>query len=212
MNYTGSYLSEQQQASGGFGSWGTLNSESCAQVICALTACGVNPNTDKRFVKNGKSVIDGLMSFYDEKAGGFRHVNTASGGYEPVVNQMATEQAYYALAFFYKSVPDKAALTKAAKVGNGKLKVTWKKAEINTDYVTKQSGKTAVVSGYQIVCATDKKFTKNVKKVTVSASALSKTVTGLKQGKTYYVKVRAYKTVNGKKLYGLYSSVRKQKV
>ena len=78
--------------------------------------------------------------------------------------------------------------------------------------MTKQSGKTATVSGYQIVCATDKKFTKNVKKVTVSASALSKTVTGLKQGKTYYVKVRAYKTVNGKKIYGQYSSVRKQKV
>ena len=207
-----SYLSKQQQAEGGFGSWGTVNSESCAQVICALTACGVNPNTDKRFVKNGRSVIDGLMSFYDEKAGGFRHVNTASGGYEPVVNQMATEQAYYALAFFYKSVPDKAALTKAAKAGSGKLKVFWKQAEINTDYVTKQSGKTATVSGYQIVCATDKKFSKNVVKTTVSGESLSKTVTGLKKGKTYYVKVRAYKTVNGKKLYGLYSSVRKQKV
>ena len=207
-----SYLSEQQQASGGFGSWGTLNSESCAQVICALTACGVNPNTDKRFVKNGKSVLDGLMSFYDEKVGGFRHVNTASGGYEPVVNQMATEQAYYALAFFYKSVPDKAALTKVAKAGSGKLKVTWKKAAINTDYVTKQSGKTAEVSGYQIVCATDKKFTKNVVKTTVSGKSLSKTITGLKKGKTYYVKLRAYKTVNGKKIYGLYSSVRTQKV
>ena len=206
------YLSKQQKADGGFGSRGTVNSESCTQVICALTACGVNPNADKRFVKNGKSVIDGLMSFYDEKAGGFRHVNTASGGYEPVVNQMATEQAYYALAFFYKSVPDKTALYKAAKAGNGKLKVTWKKAAINTDYVTKQSGKTAEVSGYQIVCATDKKFTKNVVKTTVSGKSLTKTVTGLKKGKTYYVKVRAYKTVNGKKLYGLYSSVRKQKV
>ena len=204
-------LSKQQQADGGFGSWGTVNSESCAQVICALTACGVNPNTDKRFVKNGKSVLDGLMNFYDEKVGGFRHVNTASGGYEPVVNQMATEQAYYALAFFYKSVPDKTALTKVAKAGSGKLKVSWKQAELNTDYVTKQSGKTSAASGYQIVCATDKKFTKNVVKTTASGKSLTKTVTGLKKGKTYYVKVRAYKTVNGKKLYGLYSSVRKQK-
>lgn len=206
------YLSKQQKADGGFGSRGTVNSESCTQVICALTACGVNPNADKRFVKNGKSVIDGLMSFYDEKVGGFRHVNTASGGYEAVVNQMATEQAYYALAFFYKMVPGQTALTKAAKVGSGKLKVTWKKAAINTDYVTKQSGKTAAVSGYQIVCATDKKFSKNVVKTTVSGKSLSKTVTSLKKGKTYYVKVRAYKTVNGKKLYGLYSSVKSQKV
>ena len=206
------YLSEQQNETGGFTFWGTDNSESCAQAICGLLACGVNPNTDKRFVKNGKSIVDALLTFHDEKTGGFRHVNKASGGFQPVVDQMATEQAYYALAFFYKSVPDKAALTKAAKAGGGKLKVTWKKAAINTDYVTKQSGKTAAVSGYQIVCATDKKFSKNVVKTTVNGESLSKTVTGLKKGKTYYVKLRAYKTVNGKKIYGQYSSVKTQKV
>ena len=74
--------------------------------------------------------------------------------------------------------------------------------------MTKQSGKTATVSGYQIVCATDKKFSKNVVKTTVSGKSLSKTVTGLKKGKTYYVKLRAYKTVNGTKIYGQYSSVK----
>ena len=90
--------------------------------------------------------------------------------------------------------------------------MTWKKAAINTDYVTKLSGKTSTVSGYQIVCATDEKFTENVVKTTVSGKKLSKTVTGLKKGKTYYVKVRVYKTVNGKKIYGQYSSVKTQKV
>lgn len=204
------FLSEKQQGDGGYASWGTSNSESCAQVICGLLACGVNPNTDARFIKNGKSVIDGLMLFYDEQVGGFRHVNTASGGYKPVVNQMATEQAYYALAFYFKDVPTKAALSKAAKAGSGKIKLSWKKAAVNTDYVTKKSGKTAEVSGYQIVCATDKKFSKNVKRVTVSGSkTLTKTVTNLKKGKTYYVKVRAYKTVNGKKLYSAYSAVKR---
>ena len=78
--------------------------------------------------------------------------------------------------------------------------------------MTKLSGKRAEVSGYQIVCATDEKFTENVVKTTVSGKSLSKTVTGLKKGKTYYVKVRAYKTVNGKKIYGQYSSVKTQKV
>ncbi len=206
------FLSEKQQADGSYASWGTSNSESCAQVICGLLACGVNPNTDKRFIKNGKSVIDGLMLFYDEQVGGFRHVNTASGGYTPVVNQMATEQAYYALAFYFKDVPTQTSLTKAAKAGSGKVKVGWKKSTVNTDYVTKKSGKTAAVSGYQIVLATDKKFSKNVKKVTVSGTkTLTKTVTGLKKGKTYYVKVRAYKTVNGKKLYGAYSAAKSVK-
>ena len=158
---------------------------------------------DKKFTEYSRVIV--AMSAVGMDA-------TNVSGYEPVVNQMATDQVYYALAFFYKSVPDKTALSKAAKAGNGKLKVTWKKAVINTDYVTKQSGKTAEVSGYQIVCATDKKFTKSVVKTTVSGKSLTKTVTGLKKGKTYYVKVRAYKTVNGKKLYGLYSSVKSQKV
>ena len=173
----------------------------------ALTACGINPYTDTRFIKNGNTVVDALMSFYDEKVGGFRHVNeSTSDGYDATVNQMSTEQAYYALAQLYKTVPTKATLSKAAKAGSGKIKLSWKKSAVNTDYVTKKSGKTAEVSGYQIVLATDKKFSKNVEKVTVkSAKTLSKTVTGLKKGKTYYVKVRAYKLVNGKKLYGAYS-------
>ena len=76
-----SYLSEQQNETGGFTFWGTDNSESCAQAICGLLACGVNPNTDKRFVKNGKSIVDALLTFHDEKTGGFRHVNKASGGF-----------------------------------------------------------------------------------------------------------------------------------
>lgn len=205
INKAISFLSEAQKSDGGFTSWGTANAESCAQAICGLVACGVNPNSDKRFIKNGNSIIDGLMSFYDEEVGGFRHVNTASGGYQPVVNQMATEQAYYALAFFYKAVPTKTAISKVTKPASGKLKITWKKADINKAYLEQKNGKGGV-SGYQIVLATDKSFTKNVKKVTVSGGkAVSKTVTGLKSGKTYYVKVRAYKTVNGTKLYGLYS-------
>ncbi len=211
------YLSDAQQDDGGFQSWGTSNSESCSQAICGLLACGVNPNTDSRFIKNGNSVLDALMSFYTEETDkntgeticGFRHVNKASDGYEPTYNQMATEQAYYALAFFYKSVPAQTSLSKAVKSASGKIKLTWKKAAIATDYVTIKSGKTASASGYQIICATDKNFKKNVKKVTVSSSsATSKTITGLKKGKTYYVKVRAYKTVNGKKIYGLYSTVK----
>ena len=64
-----------------------------------------------------------------------------------------------------------------------------------------------------MVLATNSGFTKNVKKVVVSGrSSVSKKVTGLTKGKTYYVKVRAYKTVNGVKVYGAYSSVKKVKL
>ena len=195
-------LSEMQNSDGTFSTWGSRTAESSAQVICGLTAVGINPNTDSRFKKNGKSVIDGLFSFYDEKTGGFRHVNKASAGYEPVVDQMATEQAYYALAAYRNTVPDKAVISKAVKSGKTSVKVSWKKAASSSS-----------CSGYQVVLATNSGFTKNVKKVTVSGkSTVSKKVTGLTKGKTYYAKVRAYKTVNGVKVYGAYSSVKKVKL
>ena len=88
-------LSALQRNDGGFGSWGTVNSESCAQVIVALTALGIDPTTDSRFIKNGLTVLDALAGFY-VNGGGFRHT---AGGER---NGMATEQGYYALAAYYR--------------------------------------------------------------------------------------------------------------
>ena len=88
-------LSALQRNDGGFGSWGTVNSESCAQVIVALTALGIDPTADSRFVKNGNTVLDALAGFY-VTGGGFKH--TADGER----NGMATEQGYYALAAYFR--------------------------------------------------------------------------------------------------------------
>lgn len=88
-------LSALQSSDGGFDSWGTVNSESCAQVIVALTALGIDPTADSRFVKNGHTVLDALAGFY-VTGGGFRHT---AGGER---NDMATEQGYYALAAYYR--------------------------------------------------------------------------------------------------------------
>ena len=71
---------------------------------------------------------------------------------------------------------------------------------------------TSRITGYQIQYSTSKKFT-SPKSTTVSGySKTSKKITGLKSKKTYYVRVRTYKTVNGKKIYGSYSSVKSVKV
>ena len=90
-------LSALQRNDGGFGSWGTVNSEACDQVIVALTALGIDPIADSRFVKNGNTVLDALAGFY-VTGGGFRH--TAGGD----LDGMATEQGYYALAAYYRFV------------------------------------------------------------------------------------------------------------
>lgn len=89
------YLSERQLESGGFDSYGTINSESCSQVIVALTALNIDPLTDNRFVKNEKTVLDALCSFSVE--GGFCHQLKM-----PEADTMATEQAYYALTAYFR--------------------------------------------------------------------------------------------------------------
>lgn len=75
-----------------------------------------------------------------------------------------------------------------------------KKGQITVTY---QKDKT--VSGYEIVYATNKKFSKNKKIKIVSKATTSKvTLNGLKAGQIYYVKVRPYVSINGKKIYGAY--------
>lgn len=86
-------LSDMQLSTGEYMSGSVATAESCAQVIDALTALGIDPATDSRFIKNGVSVLDALMSFAVD-GGGFRH--TQDGDYD----QMATEQGYCALTAY----------------------------------------------------------------------------------------------------------------
>ena len=87
-------LTKMQNSSGEFSSFGTVNSESTSQVIVALCSLGINPDTDKRFIKNGKSPVDILLSYY--VGNGFSH--TKGSNY----NQMATEQGFYSLVAYYR--------------------------------------------------------------------------------------------------------------
>ena len=65
------------------------------------------------------------------------------------------------------------------------------------------------VDGYEVQVATDKKFKKNKKSVKVNKKkAKKKTVKNLKKNKKYFVRVRSYKIVNGKKVYGKWSKVK----
>ena len=101
-------LSEMQNDDGGFSTFGgsggkVATSESTSQVIVALTALGINPDTDERFVKNGHSAIDALLKYY-VKGGGFKHVLDGQ------LDGMATEQAYYALTAYYRFLSDKTGL------------------------------------------------------------------------------------------------------
>ena len=79
--------------------------------------------------------------------------------------------------------------------GKCKVKATWKKL--------------TNISGYQIQYAPNKKF-KKAKRKTVKSTSV--TIKKLKKKKTYFVRVRAYKLVDGKKVYGKWSVVKKVKI
>ena len=73
------------------------------------------------------------------------------------------------------------------------------------------SKKTKEVSGYEIQYSTSKKF-KSAKKITVKkAKATSATIKKLKSKKTYYVRVRTYKKVSGKKYYSSWCAYKSKK-
>lgn len=71
--------------------------------------------------------------------------------------------------------------------------------------------KVAAAKGYEIVYSTDKKFRKG--KRAVLTSSVNTTLSQLSKGRKYYIKVRAYKIDStGRKVYGLYSSVKQVRV
>ncbi len=70
--------------------------------------------------------------------------------------------------------------------------------------------KVATADGYQIIVATNKKFTKNKKsKIIYGKTKLKYALTGLKKRKTYYIKARAVKIVGVKKYYSKYTKTYK---
>lgn len=89
--------------------------------------------------------------------------------------------------------PKKAVVKKVKAPGKKKIKITVKKSSEQ-------------VSGYEVILSTKKNF-KNAKKITTKKNVV--TVKKLKAGKKYFVKVRAFKKVGNKKIYGNYSTVKK---
>lgn len=200
------WLSDNQNSDGTYSSWGTVNSESCAQVTVALTSLGIDPNKDERFIKNGKSVLDGLLGFYTD--GGFKHVSTGK------LNAMATEQGYYALTAYFRFTGGKTSLYDMSDTGDATPAALTKAKIVSVKSVSEKGvkitwNKVRTAKGYQIKYSA-KKNMKGAK--TATSGSLSKKITKLKSGKRYYFKVRAYKSADGSRIYGGWSSVKSVKV
>lgn len=100
--------------------------------------------------------------------------------------------------YSYKTKGDNKKILKTPKIYS--LKAGKKKITVN-------NSDNKAASGYQIKLSTSKKFTKKTTK-TVKVKSSKSTVKKLKSKKKYYVKVRAYKTQNGKTVYSAWSKIK----
>ena len=144
------------------------------------------------------------------KNGSYKHVATVKGSSNLTYNdtKLSSGKTYYYKIRAYKSINSEAHNSSYSSI----LTATTKPASPSVT-LTRPSSKAIKVSwksvsganGYEVYSSTSKSGTYKKIKTT---SSLSYTNSGLKKGKTYYYKVRAYKTFNGKKVYGSYSSVK----
>ena len=79
--------------------------------------------------------------------------------------------------------------------------------------LTVKWSKIASATGYEIQYSTDKNFKSGITAKTVNANGtVSATYTGLAAGKTYYVRIRTYKTIDGAKVYSPYATAKSVKI
>lgn len=125
-----------------------------------------------------------------------------------------TNTTYYYKVRAYRMIADK------KKYGSYSEIVCSKPVLSKTTITVSSTSKKATIkwnkvlgaSGYKVYSATSSNGTYSLKKTITSINTLSYTNTNLVSGKTYYYKVRAYRNVNGKVVYGPYSAVKSKKI
>ncbi len=139
---------------------------------------------------NGKKIGASAYKLYykNNKNSGIGTVQVRGTGKYSRINKTLT----------FKILPPKTLLT-GLKKANRSFTASWKK--------------NIQATGYQIQYAADSRFIKERKTVTVGKqSAIRYKISGLKNKKTYYVRIRSYKRVGKKVLYSSWSTVKKIRV
>lgn len=217
-------VSKYKKAKGYYSDDKYTTSENADSTAYAMMAYSVAGEFDKAYeayqlLKNFESKNNGVFMAADWKTGILGE------------NKLATADALRALSYFDKACdqkikdlsnydstkptePKPAPTTKpeTAKPQSTKpAKTKVQKISAGKKSITAQWKKVADVSAYQVQIATNKKFSKNKKTLKVSKKSTKVKIKKLKAKKVYYVRVRSYKKVNGKKVYSKWSTVRKVK-
>lgn len=217
-------VSKYKKAKGYYSDDKYTTSENADSTAYAMMAYSVAGEFDKAYeayqlLKNFESKNNGVFMAADWKTGILGE------------NKLATADALRALSYFDKACdqkikdlsnsdstkptePKPAPTTKpeiAKPQSTTPAKTKVQKISTGKKSITAQWKKVAGVSAYQVQIATNKKFSKNKKTFKVSKKSTKVKIKKLKAKKTYYLRVRSYKKVNGKKVYSKWSTVRKVK-
>lgn len=217
-------VSKYKKAKGYYSDDKYTTSENADSTAYAMMAYSVAGEFDKAYeayqlLKNFESKNNGVFMAADWKTGILGE------------NKLATADALRALSYFDKACdqkikdlsnsdstkptePKPAPTTKpetAKPQSTTPVKTKVQKISAGKKSITAQWKKVAGVSAYQVQIATNKKFSKNKKTFKVSKKSTKVKIKKLKAKKVYYVRVRSYKKVNGKKVYSKWSTVRKVK-
>lgn len=187
------WLASVQLENGGFTTMGVETSESDAQVIVALSAIGIDCQTDPRFItSNGSWVMSRLFEYYsaiDSSKGGFMHVFAGAenngGGAAGTIDGMATEQGMYATVAYQRMLEGKTALYDMSDIdlnpGKAPDAPSTTATTATTQRNTTDSGQTGTTA-------------RKSKKVKVTKLTLNYNQITLQRGKTRTLKLKIYPT------------------
>lgn len=148
---------------------------------------------------------------YDSKKGKYVKVGTTAGNVNTFKVRGLPEGSYFRFKITAVVGGNEGARSEPYKVVTNPRKVQTKLAKSTKKRKITFKWKKTTGTGYQYQWSTSKKFKKNY--LTKTTKKTNVTISTSKSRKTYYVRVRAYKThSNGKKYYGKWSKVKKVKV
>lgn len=150
------------------------------------------------------------------KTGTYKSVKTITSGstVSYTDKSLATGTTYYYKVRAYKTVDKKKVYSSYSSVVSAKpvLKTPSVKLTSGSKKATIKWEKISGASGYEVYRATSKSGKYSKIKTITKNSTVSYVNSSLTKNKTYYYKVRAYRTVNGKKIYSSYSVAKSVKV
>lgn len=176
--------------------------------VTASRASGTSIN-----VKASNAKATGFQIRYSTKSdfSTYKTVTVAGTSLNKTIKSLAKNTKYYVKVRAYKTVSSKkyygafSAVKSATTYNVDKAIISSLTRAGSTSINVKASD--AKATGFQIRYSTKSDFS-SYKSVSVSGTNLNKTITGLTKGTKYYVKVRAYKTVNDTKIYGAFSDAK----